>query len=84
MEAVFGLICMLSGVTIGGGVAVLIGKKWGESKKVPDWVWELIGAVLAFGGLSGGAWFADTYKQSIIDETYQQVIDSGFCNDLND
>ncbi|MCR5700189.1 MAG: hypothetical protein K6G49_02035 [Candidatus Saccharibacteria bacterium] len=84
MEVVFGVICMLSGAIIGIGVAILIGKKWGGSKKIPDWVPELIGAILAFGGLFGGAWFADAYKQSIIDQTYQQVVDSGYCNDLND
>ena len=55
-------------------IAIGIGFALGKVKKLdkmPDWTTELLCAILAIAGLFAGAWFADAYKQYIIDQTQE-------------
>lgn len=78
MEIAFIVVCAASGVVLALGIAFAIGKIE-RVKKMPDWVPSLIGIILAAGGLFGGFWFADAYKQYIIDQAqenqYEQCVE---------
>ena len=55
-------------------IAIGIGFALGKVKKLdkmPDWTTELLCAILAIAGLFAGFWFADAYKQYIIDQTQE-------------
>lgn len=55
-------------------IAIGIGFALGKVKKLdkmPDWTTELLCAILAIAGLFAGFWFADAYKQHIIDQSQE-------------
>lgn len=78
MEIAFIVVCAASGIILAIGIAFAIGKIE-QVKKMPDWVPSLIGIILAAGGLFAGFWFADAYKQYVIDQTqenqYEQCVE---------
>ena len=71
MEIVFVVLCTAGGLALAMGFAFVLGKmKW--AKKLPKWAIELVAAVIALAGLFAGFWFADAYKQSVIEQEYEQ------------
>ena len=67
MEIAFIVVCGASGLILAIGVGFAL-SKIKKFEKLPDWVFELLGVVLAVAGLFAGFWFADAYKQYIIDQ----------------
>ena len=78
MEIAFLVVCVISSMVIAIGIGFALGKV-NKLDKMPDWTTELLCAILAIAGLFAGFWFADAYKQYIIDQTqenqYEQCVE---------
>lgn len=78
METMFFIVCLIAGFALSLAVSFGISRVI-KQEKCPSWVPEAIGAVLAIAGLFAGAWFADAYKQYIIDQAqenqYEQCVE---------
>ena len=70
MEIAFFVVCLVAGFALAFALAFAIGKV-AKQNKWPDWVPGTVGVILAIAGLFAGAWFADAYKQYIIDQTQE-------------
>ena len=78
METVFFIVCLVAGFALALAITFAISKV-SKQEKWPNWVPEVIGAVLAIAGLFAGAWFADAYKQYVISQAqenqYEQCVE---------
>ncbi|MBR3254560.1 hypothetical protein IKF88_02410 [Candidatus Saccharibacteria bacterium] len=75
MEIAFFVVCLTAGFALAFAIAFAIGKV-AKQNKWPDWVSGTVGVVLAIAGLFAGAWFADAYKQYIIDQEHDRQLET--------
>lgn len=81
MEIAFVVICVICGLMLGVGIGFGISKIQGANK-LPEWAAGAIGVVLALGGLFAGFWFADAYKQHLIEQEHARQYDNCMNHDL--